>query len=69
MKEKFLNICRVMLGLLGISAVSACNINIEKLNNQSRKDFAYTILDVNGDAIDAVAALNAKDGIYRAYAI
>lgn len=25
MKEKFLNICRVMLGLLGISAVSACN--------------------------------------------
>lgn len=25
MKEMFLNICRVMLGLLGISAVSACN--------------------------------------------
>ena len=42
------------------SAVSACNINIEKLNNQSRKDFAYTILD---DA--AIEGIKAIDGVIR----
>ena len=47
------------------SAVSACNINIEKLNNQSRKDFAYTILDV--EAIDdaAIEGIKAIDGVIR----
>ena len=47
------------------SAVSACNINIEKLNNQSRKDFAYTILDV--EAIDdaAIESIKAIDGVIR----
>ena len=44
-------------------------INIENMLNNSKGENAYTILDVNGDATDAVAALNAKDGIYRAYAI
>ena len=47
------------------AAVSACNINIEKLNNQSRKDFAYTILDV--EAIDdaAIEGIKAIDGVIR----
>ena len=47
------------------SAVSACNINIEKLNNQSRKDFAYTILDV--EAIDdaAIEGIKAIGGVIR----
>ncbi len=47
------------------AAVSACNINIEKLNNQSRKDYAYTILDV--EAIDdaAIESIKAIDGVIR----
>ena len=47
------------------SAVSACNINIEKLNNQSRKDFAYTILDVEPIDDAAIEGIKAIDGVIR----
>ena len=47
------------------SAVSACNINIEKLNNQSRKDFAYTILDVESIDDAAIEGIKAIDGVIR----
>ena len=47
------------------SAVSACNINIEKLNNQSRKDFAYTILDVESIDDAAIESIKAIDGVIR----
>ncbi|MBQ9957923.1 MAG: phosphoglycerate dehydrogenase [Clostridia bacterium] len=47
------------------SAVSACNINIEKLNNQSRKDFAYTILDVESIDDVAIEGIKAIDGVIR----
>ena len=47
------------------SAVSACNINIEKLNNQSRKDFAYSILDVESIDDAAIEGIKAIDGVIR----
>ncbi|MBQ5890764.1 MAG: phosphoglycerate dehydrogenase [Clostridia bacterium] len=47
------------------SAVSACNINIEKLNNQSRKDFAYSILDVESIDDAAIQGIKAIDGVIR----
>ena len=47
------------------SAVSACNINIEKLNNQSRNDFAYSILDVESIDDAAIQGIKAIDGVIR----
>ena len=48
------------------SVVSAENINIEKMNSESKKDYAYTILDVATDVTDeALAAINAVDGVIR----
>ena len=47
------------------AAVSACNINIEKLNNQSRKDFAYSILDVESIDDAAIQGIKAIDGVIR----
>jgi len=48
------------------SVVSACGVNIESMTNQSRKDLAYTVLDVAGavaaDVTDKIAAI---DGIIR----
>ena len=48
------------------SAIGNCNINIENLLNKSKKDYAYTILDVNGDAVDnAVETLKAINGVIK----
>ena len=48
------------------SLVSACGVNIESMTNKSRKDLAYTVLDVVGavadDVPDKIAAI---DGIIR----
>ncbi len=48
------------------SVVSACGVNIESMTNKSRKDLAYTVLDVAGavadDVTDKIAAI---DGIIR----
>ena len=48
------------------SVVSACGVNIESMTNKSRKDLAYTVLDVVGavadDVTDKIAAI---DGIIR----
>lgn len=57
------NIPNMLAQISGV--VSSCNINIEKLNNQSRKDYAYTILDV--ESIDDAAIGNIKeiDGVIR----
>ena len=52
-----------------LAAITACVSGIAAVASKAKGENAYTILDVNGDATDAVAALNAKDGIYRAYAI
>lgn len=48
------------------SVVSADGINIDSMVNKSRKDYAYTILDVEGDINDDVAADIMKvEGIIR----
>jgi D-3-phosphoglycerate dehydrogenase len=48
------------------SAIGSSNINIENLLNKSKKDYAYTILDINGDAVDkAVESLKAILGVIR----
>lgn len=52
--------------LTQISGVfSACNINIEKLNNQSKKDFAYTMLDVDSADDKLIADIKAIEGVIR----
>lgn len=53
--------------LAQISAVvSADGLNIEKMNNQSKKDYAYTMLDVSSKISDAsVERIQAIDGVIR----
>lgn len=53
-----------------ISQISACiaqdNINIENLLNKSRGEYAYTIIDVSGEAVDnTVKNLRAVPGVIR----
>jgi D-3-phosphoglycerate dehydrogenase len=52
-----------------LAAITACVSGVAAVASKAKGENAYTILDVNGDAADAVAALNAKDDVYRAYAI
>ena len=48
------------------SIVSGEGINVENLANKSRKEYAYTILDIDGKVTDAmVEKLRAIDGIIR----
>ncbi len=48
------------------SVVSADGVNIDAMTNKSRKDYAYTVLDVEGSITDAVADDIMKiDGVIR----
>ena len=48
------------------SLVSACGVNIASMTNKSRKELAYTLLDVEGAVSDDVAEkIAAIDGIIR----
>lgn len=48
------------------SIVSGVGMNVENLANKSRKDYAYTMLDVNGKVYDAmVEQISAIEGIIR----
>ena len=48
------------------SVVSACGVNIESMTNKSRKDLAYTVLDIAGAVCDDVTdKIAAVDGIIR----
>ncbi len=48
------------------SLVSACGVNIESMTNKSRKDLAYTVLDIVGTVSDDVADKIATiDGVIR----
>ena len=48
------------------SVVSACGVNIESMTNKSRKDLAYTVLDIAGAVADDVPEkIAAIDGIIR----
>ncbi|MBQ8975642.1 MAG: phosphoglycerate dehydrogenase [Oscillospiraceae bacterium] len=46
-------------------AVSAAGLNIENMLNASRKDFAYTIIDTNGNSDALCNSINAIDGVIR----
>ena len=51
--------------ILGL--VADKGFNVENLTNKSKKEYAYTILDINGKADDALAeAVEGVDGIIRA---
>lgn len=52
-----------------LAAITAAASSVAAVASKSKGENAYTIVDVNGDAADAVAKLNATDGVYRAYAI
>ena len=47
--------------------LSENGINIENMQSKSKKEYAYTILDITGGDISdaAVSALNAIDGVIR----
>jgi D-3-phosphoglycerate dehydrogenase len=48
------------------AAIAQENLNIENMLNKSRKEFAYTILDLSGEAVDrAVEDLRAISGVIR----
>ncbi len=48
------------------SAVSSKNINIENMMNKSKKDYAYSILDIDGDVLDSIKSeMEAIDGVIR----
>lgn len=48
------------------AALGSEKINIENMLNKSKKDYAYTILDVTGDVTDAVVSmLNSIDSVVR----
>ncbi len=53
-----------------LSQITACfanaNINIDNIINKSKKEMAYTIIDVSDEKLDAVSdALRAVDGVIR----
>ena len=52
-----------------LTTITSCINGIAGVASKAKGENAYTIVDVDGDATDAVAALNATEGIYRAYAI
>ena len=47
------------------SVIGAAGANIENMTNASKKDYAYTILDIDGVTDDMIAALQAIDGVLR----
>ena len=48
------------------TAVSDSNMNIENMVNASKKEIAYTMLDVTGDVSDSIiTSLEAVDGIIK----
>jgi len=58
------NIPNILSSITGI--VSQNNVNIENMLNKSKKDYAYTMLDINTDDKEAIASLiDAIDGVVR----
>ncbi len=58
------NIPNMLTGISGV--VSAEGINIETMTNRSKKDYAYTILDVVGDLSESsLDKIRAIDGVIR----
>jgi D-3-phosphoglycerate dehydrogenase len=52
------------------SAVSAKGINIANMSDKSKGDYAYCVIDIDGDAAsDIIAAIAAIDGVLKVRAI
>ena len=48
------------------SALSSANINIENMINRSKKDYAYTIVEINGSLPSGIkAALSSIDSVIK----
>ena len=58
------NIPAIISGISG--AVAGAGLNIDNLTNKSKKDLAYTMLDLDGPAAQAVAeAIQGLEGVIR----
>ena len=57
------NIPAVLQSIL--SFVSEQGANVENMENKSRKDYAYTIIDVTGATKDLTASIKGVDGVIR----
>lgn len=48
------------------NVISEAGVNIENMTNRSKKDYAYTVLDVESDVADAALDnIRAIDGVLR----
>ncbi len=48
------------------SIISECGVNIENLTNKSKKDYAYTMVDVGGRINDGmIEKIRGIDGVIR----
>ena len=47
------------------SVIGEAGANIENMTNASKKDYAYTILDIDGVTDGMIEALTAIDGVLR----
>ena len=46
--------------------ISECGVNIENLTNKSKKDYAYTLVDIKGAVgSDVVGKIQAIEGVIR----
>ena len=52
-----------------VAKITAAVGSVAAITSKARGENAYTIVDVNGCACDALKALNAMDEVYKAYAI
>ena len=48
-----------------LSFVSELGANVENMENKSRKDYAYTIIDVTGATKDLTASIKGVEGVIR----
>ena len=48
-----------------LSFVSQQGANVENMENKSRKDYAYTIIDVTGASADLTDSIKGVDGVIR----
>lgn len=52
------------------STVSAEGVNIENMNSKSKKDYAYTVLDITGSVSEeSISTIKAIDGVIRVWTI
>lgn len=57
------NIPAVLQNILAF--VSEQGANVENMENKSRKDYAYTLIDVTGATADLTESIKGVDGVIR----